>query len=196
LALLITLGIINLVWIAFSIRRRRRTVPPVVVGTTVQERIEAAIRRCHYNISWYKSREHWSRDLYKLSQGMIILLGPISVVLAYLEFPNESSSDASLGSWISISDTNDLLSVVPAVLASVLAALSGLFHWRDNWHRFGLTSETLKSELYKFQTRTDNYSLAKCPDDERALEVFMKTIEKIVMDETRQWAQQTTAGPV
>ena len=87
----------------------------------------------------------------------------------------------------------DRYDVLPAAIASVLAAVIGLWGWQENWVRFAATAEALKSELVRFQTRTgEAYGFGL--DEETVLDNFVARIEGLASGELAAWGARQSRG--
>jgi hypothetical protein len=75
--------------------------------------------------------------------------------------------------------------LLPA-LGAIAAGLGASFGFRENWVRFGVAEELLKSELAKFQARATQPYGARL-DGETVLSNFVERIEGIVLSEATQW---------
>jgi hypothetical protein len=135
------------------------------VTQDLDERRALALERCYDQIRWYTKYGVWAGVLYRTFQTSAVLLGAITPVLIL---------------WTELSL---VLQALPAALASVSAALVGVYGWQENKARFSYTAEALKSEQVKFETRTGVYR----GDPARALSRFVARIEAIAMAETSEW---------
>ncbi len=124
-----------------------------------------ALERCDRQIHWYTKNGIWAGVLYRVFQTSTVLLAALTPVLIL---------------W---TDLSVVLQALPAALASVSAALVGIYGWQDNKARFAFTAEALKSEKIKYETRTGVYR----GDPARALSRFVNRIEAIGMAETTEW---------
>lgn len=130
-----------------------------------------AIKRCQENIDYYSKFTSIDAFCHHLFLALSILLSGLTPVLIL---------------W---TDLPKAVQALPAALGAVAAGLPGVFHWREDWIRFGYTSELLKSELNKFETRsTKTYSLRL--GQEVALDHFVQRTEKIILSETSEWRTQ------
>ena len=137
-------------------------------------RYGTALKRCAEQIGWYERHAGRARFLYRTFQSAVVILAGLTPVLALWEF--------------------ERYDVLPAALASVLAAIIGLWAWQENWVRFAATAEALKSELVKFQTRTgEAYGVGL--DEETVLNNFVARIEGLASGELAAWgARQSQRG--
>ncbi len=139
-------------------------------GESTNPRYETALKRCSEQIGWYERHAGRARVLYRTFQTAVVVLAGLTPVLA-------------------LSKAFETYDVVPAALASVLAAVVGLWGWQENWVRFAATAEALKSELVKLQTRTgEAYGIGL--DEEAVLGNFVARIEGLTSGEVAAWGAQ------
>jgi len=79
-------------------------------------------------------------------------------------------------------------------LAAIAVGLVGVFQWQQNWVRFASTSEALKSELIRFETRTSPAYRPEVTDDV-AIDNFVQAVEALVLSETSGWHTQLLKQP-
>jgi hypothetical protein len=72
---------------------------------------------------------------------------------------------------------------VPAAVAALIAAVSGIFRWRENWTDYSSTAKQLELERLKFDTR---------PATEGELTDFVDRIESIRMGAVQRWGKRTS----
>ncbi len=146
-----------------------------IPGAGTNPRYETALKRCADQIGWYERHAGRARRFYRICQSAVVVLAGLTPVLALWEF-------------------FDRYDVLPAALASVLAAVIGLWGWQENWVRFAATAEALKSELVRFQTRTgEAYGVGL--DEETVLNNFVVQIEGPALGELAAWgARQSHRG--
>ena len=137
-------------------------------GASTNPRYQMAPKRCAEQIGWYERHAGRARLLYRTFQSAVVVLAGLTPVLALGEKGPE------------------LVQVLPAALASVFAAIVGLWSWQENWVRFAATAEALKSELVKFQTRTGE-AYAVSLDEETVLNNFVVRIEGLASGELAAW---------
>jgi hypothetical protein len=135
------------------------------VSQDLEARRALALERCDRQIHWYTKYGVWAGVLYRVFQTSAVLLAALTPVLIL---------------W---TDLSPVLQALPAALASVSAALVGIYGWQENKARFAFTAEALKSERVKYETRTGDYR----GDSSRALSRFVNRIEAIAMAETAEW---------
>ena len=71
-------------------------------------------------------------------------------------------------------------------MAAMAAALNGAFRPRDNYIRSAYAAETLKSEKFKYETRTTK-EYGRTIDEYQALENFVTRIEALMASEVSDW---------
>jgi hypothetical protein len=79
-----------------------------------------------------------------------------------------------------------LFRAAPAAIAGVFAALSTVYHTRENWLRCTEMEDELTQELLLFQTEASPLYGANVPDA-RALSNFVHAIERIMDRDTSRW---------
>jgi hypothetical protein len=125
-----------------------------------------ALKRCAEQIGWYERHAVRARVLYRTFQSAVVILAGLTPALALWKF--------------------ERYDVLPAALASVLAAVIGPWSWQENWVRFAATAEALRSELVKFQTRTGEACGASL-DEETVLNNLVVRIECLASGELAAW---------
>ena len=121
-------------------------------------RYETALKRCVEQIGWYERHARRARVFYRTFQSAVVVLAGLTPVLALWEKAPE------------------LVQVLPAAIASIAAAIIGLWSWQENWVRFAATAEALKSELLRLQTRTSEAYEIRL-DEETVLDNFVARIK-------------------
>jgi len=136
-------------------------------------RREKALKRYDHEIQWYERLKRNQRRAYQFMQFCIIVFSGLTPLLILIDgFPKP-------------------LQALPAALAGMLTAIAATFRVRDNWTRFAYTLEMLKSEKFKFETRsTKDYGVNV--DNQKALEKFVSRMEELIINEVTDWRQTTT----
>jgi hypothetical protein len=142
-----------------------------VPASDPSERTRLAVQRCTYMIDWYEVRLRRARIWYRLFQtATIILSGLTPVIILLFQQP-------------------PVVQAAPAALASISAALVASFRWREDWIRFAVAAETLRSERAKFLARaTEEYAVTV--PLERALDTFVFRTESLAISEVSEWRNQ------
>jgi len=83
-------------------------------------------------------------------------------------------------------DLPDTVQALPAALVTMIVGLGGIFQWKENYLRFAYTSQALKSEKIRFETRTSKGYRSQLKD-ETALDHFVTRVDKITMGEVGEW---------
>ena len=138
-------------------------------GASTNPRYETALKRCADQIGWYERHAGRARFFYRTFQSAVVVLAGLTPVLAL---------------WEKV--VPEPFQVLPAAVASVAAAIIGLWSWQENWVRFAATAEALKSALVKFQTRTGEAYGASL-DEETVLNNFVVRIEGLASGELAAW---------
>jgi putative Ca2+/H+ antiporter (TMEM165/GDT1 family) len=135
-------------------------------------------------IGWYERTKRMHRRLHVLFQSATIILGALAPVL-FLPLAQNVPELQFLGG---------ALTVVPAVLA-VMAGLASVFHWQENWVRYGYAGEALKSERSRYLALAPQRYVQDSPEGaekEAALTHFVRQTETILMSELGDWRTQLT----
>ena len=138
------------------------------------ERVQLAIDRCEAAIDWYQRHQRIDRILFYVSQSMAVALGGLTPVV------------------IAIDGWKWAQALMPA-LGAIAAGLGASFGFRENWGRFGMAAELLKSELAKFRSRSGDAYGVKL-ELEVALSHFVERIEGIILSEATQWKADLKGG--
>jgi hypothetical protein len=93
---------------------------------------------------------------------------------------------AGLTTVLSLWHLHGPIEVLPVALASIAAAITGLWGWQENWVRFAAIAEALQSELVKFETRPGD-AYRNDLDEARALDNFVVRIEALASNEVAAW---------
>lgn len=145
-------------------------------GAGTNPRYETSLKRCAEQIGWYEGHARRARIFYRTLQSAGVVLAGLTPVLAL---------------WQKVPEHYQVL---PAAIASVAAAIIGLWSWQENWVRFAATAEALNSALVKFQTRTGE-AYGPSLDEETALNSFVVRIEGLASGELAAWgARQSRRG--
>ena len=139
----------------------------------IKERNDLALKTCKEHIAWFIKHKKEARLLYQTSQILVIALGSLTPILIMVS-ENES---LAIPKW---------LQALPATVSAIVAGLSAIFHWRENWVSRAVALEALQSELFKFNTRTSEYYSPKIEPQE-ALDNFVRRIDRINQEELGNW---------
>jgi len=137
------------------------------------KRREKALKRYDEEIQWYERIKQSQRRGFQLLQVSIIVGSGLTPLFILIDgFPKP-------------------LQALPAALAGMLTAIVAAFRVQDNYVRFAYTLEMLKSEKFKFETRsTTEYGVEV--DDQIVLERFVSRMEELIINEVTDWRQTTS----
>ena len=136
-------------------------------------RREKALQRYQDEIEWYERVKTRQRRLHYLLQVSIIVFSGLTPLL------------------ILIDGTPKVLQALPAAVAGMLTALNATFRAHENYARFAFVLEALKSEKFKFETRsTQDYGVNV--DEQAALERLVGRMEELLINEVTDWRQVVT----
>lgn len=139
---------------------------------TIEKRTKKALERCQEHIKFYERVKRSDRTFSRVSQVGAFIITTSLPVVTLLKLPTPWSME--------------LVQATLAVIAALLLGLHGIYHWTENYIRNASTSESLKSEKFKFETRSsDEYAVDL--DDEAALRNFVARIEGITSHELSEW---------
>src|SRR5687768_11390972 len=134
---------------------------------------DRALAHCEIYIAWYDRVKTTSRRLDHVFQTATISLSAITPLL------------------ILISDLPAVLKALPATLAGIAAGLQGVFKFRERYLGFALAGELLKAEKLRFEVRAEALVPGN-PDSAKAVEQFVKRVNRIVLAETEEWRRHWT----
>lgn len=128
----------------------------------------AALCRCGEQVAWYTRFARRQGRVADFFQIITVLLASTTPLLILWGKPAP------------------VIQAIPAALAAVTAGLINRFHWREDSVRFSSTSELLKSERIKCETRTTTaYDLSRTREE--ALDSFVTRIEQFAVSELGEW---------
>jgi len=139
----------------------------------LQERNRFAIETCEKHIDWFANHKKQARLLHHSSQVAVIAFGALTPVLIMIS----ESVSPPIPKW---------LQALPAAIASIVAGLNAVFHPRENWVSRAVALEALKSELFKFKTRTSEFYSPEI-DQQEVLDNFVQRIDRINQEELGNW---------
>jgi hypothetical protein len=159
---------------------------PVVNGSTPQmlpvraaeaehkpEQIKVALERCDAMLAWYEKHLTRARQWYRAFNTATVVFAAATPVLILWQPPG----------------VNVILQAAPAALASLFATLVGSYRWREDWIRYAVAAETLRSERTKYVTRTtQDYGLSL--SDTEAFDNFVYRMESLAISEVSEWRNQ------
>jgi hypothetical protein len=137
------------------------------------EQVKAALERCDGMLAWYETHLGRARLWYRLFNTLTVVLAAATPVLILWQ-PTGISP---------------IWQAAPAALASLFATLIGSYRWREDWIRYAVAAETLRSERSKYLTRTtQDYGLALSASE--AFDNFVFRMESLAISEVSEWRNQ------
>jgi hypothetical protein len=124
-----------------------------------------------------------ARDAWRSFYGLQVLTVGLAAITPCLIFLAKANPQNSLLEWLQL--------FFPA-LAAVSAGASHIFRWREDGVRNRQLAESLRSELWHYETRT-----ADCPpslNDDDALDHLVTRIDALVLQEVSQWGTEQLAA--
>jgi hypothetical protein len=142
--------------------------------TDLGSRRQLALDRIHELIAHSQERAARAWRNYYLLQGLTVGLAAITPCLIVLakEAPNNG-----LLNWLQL--------FFPAV-AAICAGLSHIFRWREDAVRYASLAETIRSQLWRFQTRAGEFSPALSDDD--ALDRLVIRVDDLNLQSISRWS--------
>lgn len=131
-------------------------------------RRQKSLQRCNDQIAWYEKTKSSTRALHLFLTISTIALGGVTPVLIL---------------W---SDLPKPLQALPSALAAMTVAFDRAFRPRENYARMSYFSETLKSEIFKYETRTTE-DYGQTVDEDKALDNFAKKVDALMNNEISEW---------
>ncbi len=131
---------------------------------------EYLLQRVDNQINWYNSNSKFNRYCYITTKVILTVIAAIIPALtAYMD--NSTFVKITIG----------VLSVFTAILANV----SGIFNFKDNWAQYRNMCELLLSEKFLYITGAGKYD-----KEDTKEKLFVDTIESYLQDENKKWAQK------
>lgn len=112
-------------------------------------------------INWYSNKSGWNQKCHKFFK-VTELMGAVSIPF--------------LAAYVDPFCTG-LIGAIVAVVAGILS----VYKFQENWVKYRTTSETLKHQLYLFETSVEPYN------DENKFSKFVHNIEGIISKENSEW---------
>ena len=137
---------------------------------------DAALARCDEMIRWYQGKRRWTNVAFNLLQSTVIVLTATTPFLVLID-----------------GFADRVLQALPATIVAIAVALMGSHKLRENWVRYTVAAEALRSEKAKYLTRTTP-SYWKLPHDE-ALNNFVLRVEGLALSEVEEWRKQMIQQP-
>ena len=144
-------------------------------------RRQLALDRIDQLIAAYEhlARRAW-RNYYVL-QGLTIGLAAITPCLIFLAKDNPRNE---ILNWAQL--------FFPA-LAAVAAGLAHIFRWREEGVRYTNLSEGIRSQLWRYQTRSGELGIAL--SDDQALDKLVLNVDELNLQALARWSAEQLADP-
>jgi len=137
---------------------------------------DAALARCDEMIRWYQGKRRWTNVAFNLLQSTVIVLTATTPFLVLID---------------NVADK--VVQALPATIVAIAVALLGSYKLRENWVRYTVAVEALRSEEAKYLTQTTP-AYWKVPREE-ALNNFVLRIEGLALSEVEEWRKQMIQQP-
>jgi hypothetical protein len=153
------------------------------VGVDLATRRQIALDRVQQLVTSCEERAARAWRNYHLSQGLTVGLAAITPCLIILAKENPAN-------WL----LNWMQLFFPA-LAAVAAGIGHIFRWREDAVRVTGLGEAIRSQLWRYQTRSGEF--ASPLDDERALDKLVVQVDGLNLQSVARWsaAQLAEASP-
>lgn len=138
------------------------------------DRVQDLVTHAHQS-----ARDAWR--WYYILQGLAIGFAAITPCLILIA--KDNANNDFLG-W--------LAAFVPA-FAAIAAGLTHVFSWREDGVRDTTLEATLRSERWRFETRTGDYGSSL--SDEQALDHLVTQVDQIYLRAVAQWSTEQLAAP-
>jgi hypothetical protein len=151
------------------------------VPSDLASRRQLALDHIHELIARYDelARRAW-RNYYVL-QGLTI--GLAAVTPCFIVLAKENPTNGLLN-WLQL--------FAPAI-AAVSAGLSHIFRWREDAVRYTSLAENMRSQLWRFQTRSGELGIALT--DEQALDRLVINVDELNLQSLARWSASQLAEP-
>ena len=151
--------------------------PPGLAGLSARQRI--AFDRIQELIATAERRAARAfRSNFSL-QALTVALAAITPCLIFLAKDNPRNE---LLNWLQL--------FFPAV-AAITAAVTHLFHWREDGVRYTSLAESIRSQLWRFQTRSGEFGGGLT--DEQALEKLVTRVDDLNLQALARWSSTELA---
>ena len=135
---------------------------------TMAQRRQVAINHCQELINWYEKAKTRYRWTFQVSQYLVIILSGITPLLILSD---------SISPW---------LEATPPAVVTMILGINGIFQYKENYLRYAYTSQALKSEKIRFETRSSKSYKSRL-QEATALDRFVTRVDNIAMGEVNEW---------
>lgn len=120
---------------------------------------------------WYSRESRRNKKMYVRIQTTVIALAAVTPALAGAGLANGGEL-----AWVA------LLTAACSLVVAIGTSLLKTFKYQENWRNYRTTSESLKKEMFQYETRTGDYADARDPR-----EVFVERVELLISRENTFW---------
>jgi hypothetical protein len=150
-------------------------------GPDLSNRRQAALQRIQELLARFDLRAAKAWRNYYTLQILTVALAALTPCMIILWKENP---------WLGL--LNWLQLFFPAV-AAIAAGLSAIFRWREDGVRFTNLAEGIRSQLWRYQTRSGDIGPALTED--QALDRLVTRIDEMIVQSTSQWAAAQLSAP-
>jgi len=125
-------------------------------------------KRLQDQINWYSTKSLWNQKWFKRLKVLEIVCAAIIPFIA------------GMGSIVPY---YQFVIGFLGVIIAVSSGISSIYKFHENWIEYRTTAETLKHELYLFQTKSQPY------DKENAFQELVQRVESLISKEHTQWSR-------
>jgi hypothetical protein len=148
--------------------------PPRSAAPDFAARRQAALDRINTLIATYELQAHRAWRNHYVLQGLTIGLAAITPCLIILA--KESPQNALLN-WLQL--------FFPAT-AAIAAGLTHVYKWREDGVRYTTLAEGIRSQLWRYQTRSGELGVALT--DEQALDRLVVNVDELNLKSVASWS--------
>jgi hypothetical protein len=154
---------------------------PRSAGGDLAPRLKVALDRIELLIA--RGDAHAARALrrYHVAQGLTVGLAAITPCLIILAKENPGNG---LLNWLQL--------FFPAI-AAIAAGVTHIFRWREDAVRYTSLTEVIRSLLWRFQTRTGEFSQGAGVTDEQALDQLVVKVDEVNLQSVARWSAAQVA---
>jgi hypothetical protein len=144
-------------------------------------RRQLALSRINELVASYEQHAKRAFRNHYVLQGLTIGLAAITPCLIVLAKENPRNE---IFNWLQL--------FIPA-LAAVSAGLTNVFKWREDGVRYTRLAEGIRSQLWRYQTRSGELSVSLT--DEQALDRLVVNVDELNLQSVAQWSAAQLAAP-
>lgn len=123
--------------------------------------------RVDNQINWYDKKSKTNQNWFKVLKVVEIIL----------------SASLSLFAVIFYEEIIKYISVIIGLFLTIIAGLSSINKFQENWIQYRTTAEVLKQEKYLYLTKSGPYT------EQNSFQLFVERVENSISKETSIWSQ-------